>query len=326
MTDWGGQTTPHAAEGPQWVSAAEAADAAGVTPGTVRYWARNGLIVSEVVQGPAGERTLVRLDEVLQHARQETPGGRGPGGPPPGEEVVTDLPARTSELAPILKSIPEIMSQLTAATDRAARAETKVEFLSAQLAELRKRLADAEAVAPSDAFVPAAWETAGGEIETPASAPETGDSGGTFDLGAATSDAPAEPGLDWGSTATSGEPAEPGIDWAGTAAGDDTAAPDPSPAAETPLSLAEVWADPAPGESARSSAPPPPGDATRAPSQAPWGDSPDDIQWHEPAVGGEAPAEPEPETGPAPPRRANADIPEDGFYGPRRRRWFKRRR
>ncbi|MDQ3915586.1 MAG: hypothetical protein M3323_09715, partial [Actinomycetota bacterium] len=150
MSDWDGETTAHAAEGPQWVSAAEAADVAGVTPGTVRYWARNGLIVSEVVQGPAGERMLVRLDEVVQHARQAGRLGERAGpegsvaggapGPHGGGHVVTDLPARTSELAPILKSVPEIMSQLTAATDRAARAETKVEFLSAQLTELRRRL------------------------------------------------------------------------------------------------------------------------------------------------------------------------------------------
>ncbi|HEX2196148.1 MAG TPA: MerR family transcriptional regulator, partial [Actinomycetota bacterium] len=73
MSEWDRQTTPGGAEGPQWVSAAEAADVAGVTPGTVRYWARNGLIVSEIVEGPAGEKTLVRLDEVLQHARQEGP-------------------------------------------------------------------------------------------------------------------------------------------------------------------------------------------------------------------------------------------------------------
>ncbi|HYO61059.1 MAG TPA: MerR family transcriptional regulator, partial [Actinomycetota bacterium] len=172
MSDWDRQTAPGGAEGPQWVSAAEAADVAGVTPGTVRYWARNGLIVSEVVEGAAGERTLVRLDEVLQHARQEGPGRPPPASGPTGgrhsapSEVVTDLPARTSELAPILKSIPEIMAQLTAATDRAARAETKVEFLSAQLVDLRRRLAEAEAGrdggGPAVA-IPEAWESVASE-------------------------------------------------------------------------------------------------------------------------------------------------------------------
>ncbi|MDQ3951889.1 MAG: MerR family transcriptional regulator, partial [Actinomycetota bacterium] len=172
MSEWDRQTAPGGSEGPQWVSAAEAADVAGVTPGTVRYWARNGLIVSEVVQGPGGEKTLVRLDEVLQFARQEggSRGGIPPRGPSQAQtqpgDVVTDLPARTSELAPILKSIPEIMAQLTAATDRAARAETKVEFLSSQLADLRRRLAEAEqqrdAAAAREAVaevtLPEAWE------------------------------------------------------------------------------------------------------------------------------------------------------------------------
>ncbi len=154
------QTTPGGVEGPEWVSAAEAADVAGVTPGTVRYWARNGLIVSEVLEGPKGKKTLVRLDEVLQHARRAE-GSPGPSEAAAAGDVVTDLPARTSELAPILKSIPEIMAQLTAATDRAARAETKVEFLSAQLAEARRRLAEVEAEGRSlraePVTIPTAW-------------------------------------------------------------------------------------------------------------------------------------------------------------------------
>ena len=208
MNEWDRQTTPGGAEGPQWVSAAEAADVAGVTPGTVRYWARNGLIVSEVVEGPGGEKTLVRLDEVLQYAPQE--------GPAPEEaqsgDVVTDLPARTSELAPILKSIPEIMAQLTAATDRAARAETKVEFLSAQLADLRRRLADAErqgdAAAAREAVaevtLPEAWDrTEPPEETTPATAPAPSDARFSLDdiwtkSAASSGDRGDDPsGVDW---------------------------------------------------------------------------------------------------------------------------------
>jgi hypothetical protein len=338
MSEWEGETTAHAAEGPQWVSAAEAADAAGVTPGTVRYWARNGLIVSEVVNGPAGERTLVRLDEVLQHARHESPAGAGQG---PGGGVVTDLPARTSELAPILKSIPEIMAQLTAATDRAARAETKVEFLSAQLAELRRRLNDAEAASPAaaDPVVPPAWEA-----PAPAEPPREESPGVSGwpappadavppapDLGAATSDAPAVPETTWGYS--EGESAEPGpesIDWGADVTDDAEGLPATSGgterASETSprTSLEEMWAQPsrpdpwatAGTDEATTSAP-------AAPSPA---DSANGVQWHEPAVGGNEPeSEAAPEPPPPPARPANATVP-DEFYGPRRRRWFKRRK
>ncbi|HEX2057781.1 MAG TPA: MerR family transcriptional regulator [Actinomycetota bacterium] len=319
MSEWDRQTTPGGAEGPQWVSAAEAADVAGVTPGTVRYWARNGLIVSEVVDGPGGERTLVRLDEVLQHARQEggSRGGAPPRGPaaPPGE-VVTDLPARTSELAPILKSIPEIMAQLTAATDRAARAETKVEFLSAQLADLRRRLAEAEQQrdaaaaareAAAEVTLPEAWET-----------PETPEE-------------PASPAAGWPTPPADelrdepvAEPPEPGphlVDWT---AGDPDALPGvegEAEALEPPdehgtredrgLSLDDIWSQTA-------QPPPPPGGEDAAP----------EVDWHEPARGAPAPPETTGEESPvATPRPANAPVPEgDDFYGPRRRRWFRRRR
>lgn len=340
MSDWDRQTTPGGAEGPQWVSAAEAADVAGVTPGTVRYWARNGLIVSEVVEGPAGEKTLVRLDEVLQHARQEAPSRPAPPGPrtapppapgaPGGQgDVVTDLPARTSELAPILKSIPEIMAQLTSATDRAARAETKVEFLSAQVAELRRRLAEAEAGATSDGaasvVMPEAWEesepvAATLAEETPDPAPEV--TGWPAPPPDALQDVPAGEGsADLRSVPpVADEPGPETVDWttrdpsAGpedASAGPEEVAADERPPLAAPagesgdLSLDDIWNQPAaPGPEPLEEAPEP---------------APSEVAWHEPA--GRAPAPP------PPPRAANAPVPEgDDFYGPRRRRWFKRRR
>jgi hypothetical protein len=329
MSDWDARTTHDAAEGPQWVSAAEAADTAGVTPGTVRYWARNGLIVSEVVPGPAGERTLVRLDEVLRHARQQSAASsahRGPAGGEPGK-VVTDLPARTSELAPILKSVPELMAQLTAATDRAARAETKVEFLSAQLQDMRRRLAEAEAEAgrtPSpQPTVPEAWEVPGeppGAADVAPSPEAAGASGSpgsggwpappatdTTDWGAATSDTPAGTHVD-------AEPGPESLDWGAGERVDTPEAAEEAPAGalegEHPhrLTLEELWA----GPSTKGAAPPEP------PAPAPR----DGVDWHPPASGGDAP----PPVAP-PSRRANATMPEEDFYGPRRRRrWFRRRR
>jgi hypothetical protein len=335
MSDWDRQTTPGAVEGPQWVSAAEAADLAGVTPGTVRYWARNGLIVSEIVEGPAGEKTLVRLEEVLQHARQERPSrsagpGQGPGGPSaaPPADVVTDLPARTSELAPILKSIPEIMAQLTAATDRAARAETKVEFLSAQLADLRRRLADAEAGRDGGgpaATVPEAWETP----EEPAAAEATFSSPAEEQPAAGATGWPVPPPSELRNEPPADTP-DPGpdtIDWT-TGAVTDTG----TPAAEEEVA-AEPASDPTPepvdrGYSLDDIWNQPPAPAPAAETLAPrLDDAEGGIDWHEPAGGPPPPPAPAEEE-PAPtPRLANAPVPEgDDFYGPRRRRWFKRRR
>lgn len=339
MDDWDEWTTQDAGEGPQWVSAAEAADAAGVTPGTVRYWARAGLIVSEVVAGPAGERTLVRLDEVLSHARREGAASTSAHGPPGGGdsgEVVIDLPARTSELAPILKSVPEIMAQLTAATDRAARAETKVEFLSAQLQDLRRRLAEAGLRSTPEPTLPEAWEVPAEPPESPAAPAETdtrpaapSPGGGGWpsppgpevagvDWGAATSDAPAEvsPGAH--------EEAEPvggavGIDWG---AGAPVVASEPREGFTPPSSpepeeadrftREELWAHPPP----KRTPPPPP------PPPPPAGG--EGLDWHSPAssrVGGEEDAPPE-----SPSRRANAMIPDEDLYEPRGRPWYRRRR
>lgn len=317
MSEWDRQTTPGGVEGPQWVSAAEAADVAGVTPGTVRYWARNGLIVSEVVEGPAGEKTLVRLDEVVQHARQEAPSRGAPSHAPasgPSADVVTDLPARTSELAPILKSIPEIMAQLTAATDRAARAETKVEFLSAQLADLRRRLAEAEtgADAPETIVVPEAWErpedpaaTIAEEVadtapEPPAwPAPPPG----------ALQDVPAE------QPAEVSEPGPDAIDWTSrdlsVVDGIEPAVEEAPPATpvssdDGSLSLDDIWNQPAT-----------PIASTRVDDAGP-----SEVDWHEPA----APAAPPPPEERPVTRPANAPVPDGDFYGPRRRRWFRRKR
>lgn len=120
-------------EGPRWVSAADAADAAGVTPDTVRRWAERGLIASQRSRGLIGEQVMVRLEEVRDQSRAAT-------FERPVEEdplMTTDPHLPGTELAPILKAVPELMSQLTAATDRAARAEMKVEFLSQQLEALR---------------------------------------------------------------------------------------------------------------------------------------------------------------------------------------------
>lgn len=152
LDDWDSGTQPATAGGARWVSAADAADAAGVTPRAVRSWAEAGYIVSQRSQGISGELVMVRLDEVLAHvgkSRGEAGAATSEGGAEPGVGPLTT--PTTSELAPLLKAIPELMSQLTAATDRAARAETKLEFLSGQVTNLKEQLEETEARATAAA-------------------------------------------------------------------------------------------------------------------------------------------------------------------------------
>lgn len=135
MTEWESGMSTGTSAGPVWVSAADAADKAGTSPTRVREWAREGVIASQSSNGPLGEQVLVRLDEVVERARRDQ-GDRLSHADQPPQYAYT--PA--SELSPILKTIPELVAQLTAATDRAARAETKVEFLSRQVNDLRRQL------------------------------------------------------------------------------------------------------------------------------------------------------------------------------------------
>lgn len=136
VTDWDDRRSERTASGPAWVSAADAADKAGITPSRVREWASEGLIASQSTQGPLGEQVLVRLEEVVDLAHGEPPQRREP------EPARVYNHVSTAELSPIFKTIPELVAQLTSATDRAARAETKVDFLTRQVAELKRQLAE----------------------------------------------------------------------------------------------------------------------------------------------------------------------------------------
>jgi hypothetical protein len=147
MEEFGSRGT---AEGPQWVSAADAADAAGITPGMVRNWARQGLIVSQTGAGPTGEQVLVRLSEVMRqagHVDSDSPESAQLSESP--HDPTLRL-AQTADLAPIFQTIPDLVVKVTEMTDRAARAETKVEFLSQQVSTLRRRLREYESESEVD--------------------------------------------------------------------------------------------------------------------------------------------------------------------------------
>jgi hypothetical protein len=136
MSDWSPGPESGTASGPNWVTAADAADAAGVSPNDVRAWAARGEIVSQ----KGGETVMVRLDEVLRRASGTEGGGAGDYQQTGAASVPADPDGGQVNLSPIITSIPELIGQVASAADRAARAETKVDFLREQMAEMRKKL------------------------------------------------------------------------------------------------------------------------------------------------------------------------------------------
>ena len=121
---------------PEWVSAADAGEAVGVSPGVIRSWAESGAIVHRPATGPVDNYIFVRLADVKERAaalKQD-----------PEPATGAEPPSTTNYLAPLMKSFPELVEQLAEATDRAARAETKVEFLTERIADLREQLESAD--------------------------------------------------------------------------------------------------------------------------------------------------------------------------------------
>jgi hypothetical protein len=106
--------------------------------------------VSQRSQGLSGEQIMVRLDEVLRHVGRPTgPVEEDAEGDDREFSGIRLTPAITSDLAPILKAVPELMEQLTAATDRAARAETKLDFMVEQVATLKDELKEVRERGPA---------------------------------------------------------------------------------------------------------------------------------------------------------------------------------
>jgi hypothetical protein len=115
-------TTP----GPTWITLPEAAKEIGFDPSAVQEWVDRGYIGSEPLRTQAGPVLMVRLDEVRSYSLR-----------------VKDRPSESysipgSQLAPLLKSLPELVDDLVQSRERAARAETKLEFISERLKEVRE--------------------------------------------------------------------------------------------------------------------------------------------------------------------------------------------
>lgn len=124
-------------------------DAAGITGipvGTLRKWARRGVVDSRLDERADGTYRLVSLASVRERAERL---GRDSGPPATTEPVPAPEASPGTMIVPIdawnkmllqLGNLHEAGRQLAEARERAAKAETEARFLRERLAELRARL------------------------------------------------------------------------------------------------------------------------------------------------------------------------------------------
>ncbi|HEY5578675.1 MAG TPA: MerR family transcriptional regulator [Acidimicrobiia bacterium] len=147
-----------------WVGIREANEQTGVPVSTLRYWAREGHVSSQLDLSGVNPRRLVALDEVIRRAQRRRGAQRvvdmapsGPPGPPPRSRLAPSQDQRVPEgamIVPIdawnkmlnqLGNLHEAGRQLAEARERAARAETEARFLRERLSELRVEMSDLRA-------------------------------------------------------------------------------------------------------------------------------------------------------------------------------------
>ncbi|MFQ5967360.1 MAG: MerR family DNA-binding transcriptional regulator [Acidimicrobiia bacterium] len=156
-----------------WVTIREAHEQTGVPVSTLRYWAREGHVESQLDLTGNRPRRLVALDEVIGRVQQRSqapppalmpePVASRPPSPPARTPLGTPRDQRVPEgamIVPIdawnkmlnqLGNLHEAGRQLAEARERAARAETEAQFLRERMAELRGELAEVKgAASPSE--------------------------------------------------------------------------------------------------------------------------------------------------------------------------------
>jgi transposase-like protein len=116
----------------QWLPLAEAAQAAGVSPATLRRWRKEGTIAERRSPDEPGtiEVFLATDDGQAATVDSSSAGGAKDNGDLPESGVLVPLEIHQRSLA-------ELILRLTDTTERAVRAEARVEMLEAQLAERR---------------------------------------------------------------------------------------------------------------------------------------------------------------------------------------------
>lgn len=127
----------------------EAADAAGVTIGTLAHWARAGRVGSRLEAGAYGERRVVQLDDVLAAVAGDpvakAPRSAAANEPPPGT-VLVPLEAWQRALDQIAH-LHEAGRELAEARAAAAKFETTSDFLRERVRELQAELVAARSPA-----------------------------------------------------------------------------------------------------------------------------------------------------------------------------------
>lgn len=115
----------------QWLTLAEAAEAAGVTPATVRRWRKAETIAER--RSPDDSSTIeVFLTADRDQAVVESNPSAGDRDDKPRSDSGVLVPLEIHQ-----RSLAELILRLTDTTERAVRAEARLEILEAQLAELR---------------------------------------------------------------------------------------------------------------------------------------------------------------------------------------------
>ncbi len=114
----------------KWLTLAEAAEAAEVSPGTIRQWRKAGTIAERRSPDHAGTvEVFLTPDD-----------GWAADDPPAGAAGDDGVRSESGVLVPLeihQRSLAELILRLTDTTERAVRAEARVEILEAQLSEFR---------------------------------------------------------------------------------------------------------------------------------------------------------------------------------------------
>lgn len=126
-----------------WMTVGEAAEAAGVSPGTIRRWRKAGTIAERPAPGRGGTvEVFLTAGNKAVVATGATPTGVDAA---PRSELGVLVPLEIHQ-----RSLAELILRLTDTTERAVRAEARVEMLEAELAQSRPSPADSPGtIAPS---------------------------------------------------------------------------------------------------------------------------------------------------------------------------------
>lgn len=121
----------------EWMTVGDAAESAGVSPGTVRRWRKAGTVAERPAPGRAGAvEVFVTADHRRGGVTSDAPASTEHGGGPRSELGVL-VPLEIHQ-----RSLAELILRLTDTTERAVRAEARVERLEAEIAELRPSSSD----------------------------------------------------------------------------------------------------------------------------------------------------------------------------------------